>query len=251
MKAFSEQHMKDGPLVRIDARVKLVVCAALIMLVVSFEGLMFPSAIFLTAMFIVLRLKVPFGTFALRFAEPVFIVLTVMLLKFFFSGTDEIFSVHLFGFKLAGHYDGLLEGLRIAARVMGAVSLVALVGFTTSFTDVMAAMSWFRVPRDFVEILTFAYRFLFVLLDEAWIIYNTQRNRLGYTGFMRGLKSFGTLAGSLIIRVFDQAANTATALSQRGYDGTLPLLEHKPLKKVELIGGSALVTFMVVLWTIM
>lgn len=251
MKAFSEQHMKDGPLARIDARVKLVVCAIMIMLVVSFEGILFPSMIFISAMLIVLWLKVPFGTFALRFAEPVFIVLTVMLLKFFFSGTEEIFSLDLFGFKLAGHYDGLMEGFQIAARVMGAVSLVAVVGFTTSFTDVMAAMSWFRVPRDFVEILTFAYRFLFVLLDEAWTIYNTQRNRLGYTGFMRGLKSFGTLAGSLIIRVFDQAENTAIALSQRGYDGTLPLLEHKPLKTIELVGGSALIAFMVVIWTIM
>ncbi len=251
MRAFLKQHMKDGALARIDARVKLLVCAAMIVLVVSYDGMVFPCAVFLGVLSIVCWLRVPLKVFALRFAEPVFIVLMVLLLKFFFSGSEEMFSFSVFGFRLAGHFDGLMEGLQIAARVMGAVSVVALVGFTTSFTEVMAAMSWFRVPRDFVEILTFAYRFLFVLLDEAWVIYNTQRNRLGYAGFLRGLRSFGTLTGALIIRVFDQAGNTATALSQRGYDGSMPLLEQKPLRRVELFGGSVLVAFMVGLWTIL
>ena len=251
MRAFLKQHMKDALLARIDARVKLLVCAALIVLVVSYDGIGFPCAVFLGALAIVCWLRVPLRTFALRFAEPVFIVFMVMLLKFFFSGSEEMFSFSVFGFRLAGHSDGLMEGLQIAARVMGAVSVVAVVGFTTSFTEVMAAMSWFRVPKDFVEILTFAYRFLFVLLDEAWVIYNTQRNRLGYAGFLRGLRSFGILTGALIIRVFDQAGNTATALSQRGYDGRLPLLEQKPLRRVELFGGSVLVAFMVGLWTIL
>ncbi|MCL5024651.1 MAG: hypothetical protein M1497_15050 [Nitrospirae bacterium] len=121
----------------------------------------------------------------------------------------------------------------IAARILGAVSVVAVIGFSTPFTEFMAGLSWLRVPRSFIEILMFAYRYIFVLLEDAMVIYNAQKNRLGYSSPRRGLNSFGVLSGSLILKAFEHSQSTTVAMVQRGYDGNLQMLRHRPFRLSE------------------
>jgi cobalt/nickel transport system permease protein len=175
----------------------------------------------------------------------------LVALKLFFAGTVEAFSLDLFGLRVVGHSDGLMEGLRIAARVLGAVSVVALIGFATAFTDVIAALGRLGMPRDFVEVLMFAYRYVFMLSEEAWVIYTAQRNRLGYAGPVSALRSFGTLSGALAIRAFDHAGQTATALRQRGYEGLLPVPEGGRMRRAEAAVAALFLTTMGVLWIIL
>ena len=62
----------------------------------------------------------------------------------------------------------------------------------------------------------FAYRYIFVLLDDATVIYSAQKNRLGYSTIRRGLSSFGVLAGSLTLKAFDQQPGTRRLPWSRG-----------------------------------
>ena len=52
----------------------------------------------------------------------------------------------------------------------------------------------------------------------------------------RGLKSFGAMAGMLIIRAFDSSQAMTVAMTQRGYDGSLPLLRGSRLGRQQLAG---------------
>jgi len=112
----------------------------------------------------------------------------------------------------------------------------------------MAGLSWFRVPRGLVEILLFAYRSLFALFDDATVIYTAQKNRLGYSSFKRGLGSFGVLAGSLTLKAFENSQNTTTAMVQRGYDGTMPMLDHRPFKYSEVAASCLFILAAGFLW---
>ena len=94
----------------------------------------------------------------------------------------------------------------------------------------------------------FAYRYIFVLLDDANVIYSAQKNRLGYSTVRRGLSSFGVLAGSLTLKAFDNSHNTTVAMVQRGYDGNMPLLKHKAFKLSEIAASVVFVAGMGVLW---
>ena len=136
----------------------------------------------------------------------------------------------------------------IGSRIIGAVSVAALMGFSTPFTEFMAGLSWFRVPKGFIEILMFAYRYIFVLLEDAMVIYNAQKNRLGYSSIRRGLNSFGILTGSLILKAFEQSQNTTVSMVQRGYDGNIPILKHKPFKSSEVVFSLLLVIVMGFVW---
>jgi cobalt/nickel transport system permease protein len=238
------------PFTRIDPRVKLICTLTLLVMVISSRGFIFPMFMAAASIALCMDLGIRPKALLARFAEPLFIASMVVLLKLFCSGSLPLFSFHIWGMEISGQRDGLLEGLLIASRIGGAVSLVSLLGFSTSFTDLMAAFSWMRAPSGLVEVALFAWRYLFDLFEDAQVVYAAQRNRLGYTGFLRGLRSFGTLAGALVIKAFDNSQTITTAMTQRGYDGTMPLAAQKPLRISEWALSMTFLLAMGIIWRI-
>lgn len=243
---FRQQHI----LSRVDARVKTLVTFALLLMVISSKGMFFPIFIAVSSLSLCIAMRIPLRHMFIRFAQPMFIALVVLLLKLFFTGQEVLFTLNLYGIEITGHKDGLLEGMRITSRVIGGVSLVIALGFAAPFTEFVAALSWLKVPRQFTEIMMFAYRYLFVFLEEAVTIYQAQKNRLGYAGIKKGLHSFGVLTGALVLRCIDQSQKTSEAMELRGYTGDLPLLMHEPLRHGEVAFAVLIVAFGGVIWMI-
>lgn len=248
MGIFSEQIRKEHFLSKADARVKIISSLILLIMVLSYKGILFPLFMFASGMGLCYKMKIPLKNFLLRFSEPLFIIFIVVLLKFLFSGKEVLFSFNLFGATISGHFDGLMEGTRIACRIMGAVSVVAALGFSTPFNEFMAGLSWMRVPQGFIEVSMFAYRYIFMLFEDAMVIYHAQKNRLGYSNLRRGLSSFGVLAGSLTLKAFEHSQNTTVAMVQRGYDGNMPVLKHKPFKPAEVFVSVFIIGIMGFVW---
>lgn len=250
MELFSEHFQKEHILSKVDVRIKLVVCIALLIMVLSYKGMLFPMLIAAGCFVFCLNIGIPSKVLFLRMVQPLFLAMVILLLKFFFTGDNPLFSVGVFGLQITGHRDGLAEGLKIAARILGSVSLVAVFGFATPFTEIMAGLSGLTISKQFIEIMMFAYRYIFVFLEDGMTIYNAQKNRLGYSGIRKGMKSFGTLTGSLVMRGFDQSQKTVEAMIQRGYSGDMPLLKTRPLRAAEIIIASLFVIFAGAIWMI-
>ncbi len=249
MHKLARQTISDGhPLAGIDPRVKVISTLVLLLMVISSDGFLFPLLMAAVSLVLCLTMRVKLKSLLTRFAEPIFIAAMVVILKALFSGSHPLFSLTLFHMDITVYRDGLRQGLLIASRIGGAVSLVALLGFSTLFTDLMGALAWMRTPRGFVEVSLFAWRYLFVLFDDAQVIYAAQKNRLGYAGFLRGLRSFGTLTGALVIKAFDNSQSVATAMTQRGYDGTMPQLRHKPFRITEVLCSMGFLLVMAIFW---
>lgn len=248
MEVFSEYFGKDHILSKIDCRIKLIIVLALLIMVLSDKGICFPLLISSLCLFLCLRMRVPLGIILLRFSQPLSIASIVLLLKLFFLGNDLLFSINILGFEIGGYKDGLVEGLRISTRIIGAVSLLVTLGFAAPFTEFIASLSWFKIPRQFVELLMLTYRYIFVLLEDATVIYNAQKNRLGYSGIKRGLSSFGTLSGALMLRALEHSQKTSLAMVQRGYTGDIPLVGHGPFKPGEITIALFIIVIMGVIW---
>ncbi|MDD3295462.1 MAG: cobalt ECF transporter T component CbiQ [Geobacteraceae bacterium] len=239
----------DTVLSRIDPRVKLLCAMGLLVMVTSCKGFAFPLATAVLCILMCLMTGVRARSLALRFAEPLFIMTMLVLLKLFFSGQAPLFSFTVLGMDITGYRDGLQEGLLLASRIAGAVAVMNALACATPFTHLMAALSWMRVPRSFIEIALFAWRYLFLISDDARVIYGAQKNRLGYCGCRRGMRSFGVLAGTLVIKAFDNSRNVTNAIVQRGYDGSLPMLRHKPFRGAEVAASLAFILSMGLLWS--
>lgn len=246
MKHLHAYH-RDHFLTRLDARVKLLSALALLGLVLTGKGLMFPLIVAGICLGFTMHAGTPGRVLLIRLAQPLFIAAMVLLLKAV-SGHDPLFSHSLFGLTIGVYADGIREGLQIATRIAGAVSVVVLMGGTTPFAELMGALAWFRIPRGLIEVSLFAWRYLFLLFDDALIIYHSQKNRLGYAGYRRGLRSFGTLAGALVIKAFDSSQTITTAMVQRGYDGQMPLVSQKPVRVVEVVASLLIFVVMGLLW---
>jgi len=250
MHHFNQQKGSSHILSRIDPRVKLLSSLAMLVMVISGKGLVFPLVVAVLGVILCLFMGIRPKAIAFRFAEPGFIIVMVVLLKLFCTGHTPLFSFNILGLEIVGHREGLAEGLLIASRITGAVVVVTALSFSTPFTELMAAFAWLRVPREFIEIALFAWRYLFMLFDDARVIYSAQKNRLGYLNYRQGLRSFGTLTGSLVVKAFDNSRNITTAMEQRGYDGVMPMLKHKPFKAVEVSASITFLVCMAILWKI-
>jgi len=250
MHVFFSEASNNHFLTRIDARVKLYSGLALLVMVLTYRGWLFPLFVAILALSFCLAMGTPVKRLLVRFSEPAFIASVLILLKLFFTGKEVIWTIHLFGAHLSAHRDGLMDGLFIACRIMSGVSLIALLSSSTLFVDFLGALTWMRVPKGIVEISIFAYRYIFLLLDDASVIYSAQKNRLGYSSLRRGLSSFGVLAGSLTVKAFDNSQHAALAMVQRGYDGRIPLIAAKPLRASHVAASMLFVLLMGLIWKI-
>lgn len=250
MDFFTDQFRKRHFLSGVDARIKIIATVFTLILILSNKGFVFPLLIIAGCTLLCLKMKVSFKVFIVRYSEPAFIAFVLVLLKLFFSGSDALFTVDINIFTLTGYKDGLIDGLMLSVRIIAAVSVIIVLGFSTPFTGIIAGLSWFKVPKVLIEITMFAYRYIFVLLEDAMVIYNAQKNRLGYSSIKRGLNSFSTLTGSLILKAFEHSQKTTVAMIQRGYDGNIPLIKHKPFKTSEILISIVFMITLGAIWRI-
>ena len=222
----------------------------ILVMVLSYKGLAFHFLVTGICLLLFFRMKIPWRVFLLRFSEPALIVLVILILKIFFSGGESLFSLEVIGYQITIYREGLAEGLSIASRIIAAISIMAVLVFSTPFAELLAALSWMRIPKAFVEILMYAYRYIFVLIEDAGVIYDAQKNRLGYAALNRRFSSFGILVGSLILKAFEHSQNITVAMVQRGYDGDIPLFEQKPFNLSDVVISFLFVVSMGIVWVI-
>jgi len=249
LKTISTPNSSSHQLCRIDARVKLLVALSLLLMVVSSKTPLFPLLTGGICLSVCLSLKVRLRTILTRFAEPLLIAAVVLLLKAL-AGQTPLWIIQLPFADMTVYREGLYEGFSLASRIVGGVAVIAAVGFATTFTELLAAFSWLKIPREVTEVALFAWRYLFVLGDDAQVIHSAQKNRLGYVGIKRSFRSLGTLAGALVIKAFDASQTMTVSMMQRGYDGNMPLLQHSPFKRGEILPAVVIVGLMGLLWAI-
>ncbi len=97
---------------------------------------------------------------------------------------------------------------------------------TTPFDRLLSALGRLGMPRGFVALLAFVYRYLFVLFDELARMKTAQRARtFGRRPWSAGWKSAVQLIGLLLIRALDRAERIHGAMSSRGWSGKMKTLD--------------------------
>jgi cobalt/nickel transport system permease protein len=213
---------RDNALTRIDPRVKLLIALAALIAVVASTQPYLPLFLFLLCLGSVAALRVPAKLVALRLAAPLSTVAVLIVIQTFVTGTTPLGSLYLGGWTLTAKAEGLRQGLHLGARVLGALSIVLLLGIATPAHRIFQALRSFRISKEWVEIAILMYRYIFVLMDRAGDLAAAQRLRLGYTAPGRALSSLAALAGATVVHSFEQAGRTHDAMRLRGYRGTMP-----------------------------
>jgi cobalt/nickel transport system permease protein len=143
------------------------------------------------------------------------------------------------------------KGPLTLAHAFGAVLAVLFLSMTTPAHRLLSASAWFRLPAGFVELTLITYRYIFVLIEDSFKVYHAQRGRLGYINFRTGIKSMGTLCGSVFLRAFSQAEATGAAMAMRGYTGEyIPACkEQMRLPDAVFLAANLSCCILLFLWT--
>lgn len=197
---FSEHFARrKNLLTRIDARIKIIFVILGIAVVISTRT---PIVPFITGFLVLLSLlneKVNFKVLIFRLSAPLGIAATVLFIK--------IFIFH----------QSPAEAVLLISKIIGSTSLVLFLSMTTTMDKILTACHWFKVSGTWVQICLVTYRYIFVLLEDAFTVFQAQKVRLGYTSLFRSMHSIGILAGMTIIRAYDQSVATYEAMVLRGY----------------------------------
>jgi cobalt/nickel transport system permease protein len=146
-----------------------------------------------------------------------------------FATPGETIAVwHIAWLELTVTDAGLVRLTSLMLRTWLSVQMAILLTASTTFPDLTHALRHLRVPAVLVAIISFMYRYLFVLVDEAQRLL---RARAARSAALAGQKAGGSIlwrakvaggmAGQLFIRSLDRADSVYMAMVARGYRGQL------------------------------
>jgi cobalt/nickel transport system permease protein len=110
------------------------------------------------------------------------------------------------------------------ARSLAATFCLLFLALSTPMTEIAGLLRSLGTPGLLIELMTIAYRQLFIFLEIAAQIRTAQEARLGYSSLRLAMKSTGGLAGNILIRSLARARQNHLGLLARGYDSELLFL---------------------------
>jgi len=199
---------------RLDARAKVLVTIAFTFSVVSFNRYALSALLpfFLYPVVILALGNLPAGYFAKKVVLFLPFALAVGLLNPLF---DRETMVRLGSIGISG---GWISCASIGVRAILTVSAALLLVGVTGFPEICRAMERLGVPKTFAAQLLFLYRYIFVLTEEGARSSRARELRsFGRRG--RGIRSYGSLIGNLLLRTWLRADRIHMAMLARGFTG--------------------------------
>ncbi|UZD48969.1 cobalt ECF transporter T component CbiQ [Peribacillus frigoritolerans] len=109
--------------------------------------------------------------------------------------------------------------------VFCSISCLYFLTLTTPITVILSVLRKLKVPSLLVDLIELTYRFIFIFLDTALAIHQSQASRLGYGSFRKGIRSLGLLISSLFLGVLQRSGQLTMAMNARGYQENFSYIE--------------------------
>lgn len=211
----------DTPLHRLDARVKTVTVLLFVVTVMSFSRYriaeLMPLFVFPFALIGVGKLP------ASAILKKVMIALPFALFVGLFNPLFDHQTVQFFGSREISA--GWISFASILIRFVLTVSAALILIASTGIHRLCAGLERMGVPSLFAVQILFLYRYLFVIGDEALRMMRSVRIRSAGSGKLT-LRTYSSLAGTLLIRSIDRAQRVYRAMVSRCFDGQVRLLHR-------------------------
>jgi cobalt/nickel transport system permease protein len=122
-----------------------------------------------------------------------------------------------------------------------AILLVAV----TEFPKIIHALTHLHIPAILTVIISFLYRYLFVLTDEVMRMIRARQARSAAASGIRSggsvawrAKIAGNMAGQLFLRSYERSDRIYNAMLSRGYKGELMTIHPHHYHRSDLVIGA-------------
>jgi cobalt/nickel transport system permease protein len=244
--AFDRYQRRDSLIHRLDPRLKVVATVLFILSNVLLPDGAWAAFVLGWLLVILANLLAQLGAgfsfkrsyIALPFALAAFSVL-------FSLPGQPLWSGKFGPWELVMTEAGLLRFASILVRSWLSIQMAILLVSTTRFPDVLHALQHLRVPAILVSIISFMYRYLFVLADEALRLLRAREARSARMPERPGGGSIswrarvaGNMAGQLFLRSYERSDRVYQSMLARGYSGNPLTLNPHQMQSVDWIAGG-------------
>ena len=207
----------DSPLNRLDPRAKLVGFITLIVICVTTPPDLYVAfAAYLgLELILVIMSRLPWKHVLKRMLIVLpFILAVAVFIPFFNHGGG---SYNLGPLTVSAH--GLMVLWNVAAKSTVSVLAVIIMSSTTPFPELLKGMEKLKMPHLMTTVMSFMYRYIFVLMDELQRMRRARDSR-GWSGkWLWQAKVVGHMIAALFLRSYERGERVYAAMLARGYDG--------------------------------
>lgn len=239
---FGQYFPIDSPIHKMDARVKLLLTVAFIVLIFVSQNF---AALLCTALGIfiyVMFTNVPVKMYIKSLKPLILIVaITSTLNVLYVKSGSVLFDFDIFKWNIAVTLGGVTTAVYMALRVCLLVTAGSVLTYTTSATELTDAIERLLSPlskikidvHSFAMMMTIALRFIPTLIEETDKIMNAQKARgadLETGGLRQRIKAILPILIPLLVSSFRRAMELADAMECRCYHGGEGRTRVKQLK---------------------
>jgi cobalt/nickel transport system permease protein len=240
--AFIDQYSDlDSVVHRLDPRTKALAMLAFVLAVMATPPTAWPSfalyAVLVAGLILLARLPPLYVLKRSAVVAP--FVLMIALSLPFFEGGKVAGSYNVGWWQVSVTYGGLIVLWNVVVKSwLSALGLI-LLSATTPFPRLLKGLERLGVPRVMVMILSFMYRYIFVLVDEAMRMGRARESRSLGGGWIWRARTLGNMIGTLFLGSYERGERVYQAMLARGFDGEIRTLDDLRFRKADLCFGLA------------
>ena len=121
---------------------------------------------------------------------------------------------------LSGHFSTAQLVETLVKSLLSVLTLLLLTS-TTPFHEIIKQLSHWGTPRLMIIILSFMYRYFFVLMGEIESLEHGIKTRYPSVAGWQKMKVYANIIGMLLIRSFERAEKVYQSMRMRGFTGEL------------------------------
>lgn len=239
---FDQEH--ESILQKLDPRIKMAFILVALAIDVMTQRVIIPAGVLVFCLAILIVTGTDLKYALKRMLPALGIAIVILITQIFFYEGTPLFTLPVFHYQLVGTVEGLQHGLLLMMRVLGGISLILFLTLTSTVEQLIFAASWFRLPHPLIEIITIAYRYIFIFLEELDRLKKAQQMRLGYSSWRKSIQSVSNIGGIIIVKVFDKSEMLYTSMRSRGYQGDIVVTYDQRLSRTDLVAGALMVVFL-------
>lgn len=217
LNVMEQSHNKNSTLQHIDTRAKLLVTLMFLLSVLS-VSIYNLSAIILHAIYPIILCSFVQISYITTFKKSLIALPFVLFIGIFNPIYDTSPLITIGNTTISA---GWISFISIVMRGLISVQAVIILLMSSGFNDISHAMNRLGVPSLLSTQLLFAYRYIFVLLNEAL---NMHRARISRSYGMKNysFRMWGIFIGQLFLRAIEHSKAINQAMLSRGFNGQIP-----------------------------
>ncbi len=130
------------------------------------------------------------------------------------------------------------------------VLLMVLLTSTTPYQRLMKGFQELRMPKIFILIISFMYRYIYITVEEIYRMRRARDSRAPLMKRREHFKTAGNIIGALFIKSFERGERIYKAMLARGFTGEIKTLSREKLGLLDYAFTSIFLIFAILIFFI-